>query len=289
MRNIIVDMHNENAAQLFSEILRDVGFCILVNHPVEKIKIHETYSEWKKFFNSPEKFQYIRSKKNGEGYVPMEVENAKGFSIPDLKEFYHYYKWGRQPKNIDTTSTIGLYDSLNSLGETLLNWLDENMPEEVSTTLSMPLKEMTKNSNRHLLRLLHYPPISDKTFGMRSAPHGDINLLTLLPASTESGLELLDKNGVWHPIPGERDSIIVNTADMLDLCTSGYYKSVIHRVTNPTDARTNKSRYAAPFFVHPRQDVDLKNGFTAGEYWTQRLKEIGLFYDFICIDNHQLK
>lgn len=133
------------------------------------------------------------------------------------------------------------------------------------------------------------PPISDKTFGMRSAPHGDINLLTLLPASTESGLELLDKNGVWHPIPGERNSIIVNTADMLDLCTSGYYKSVIHRVTNPTDPQTNKSRYAAPFFVHPHQHVDLKNGFTAGEYWTQRLKEIGLFYDFICIDNRQLK
>ena len=48
-----------------------------------------------------------------------------------------------------------------------------------------------------------------------------------------------------------------------------------------------KSRYAAPFFIHPRHDVDLKNGFTAGDYWIQRLKEIGLYYDFLCIEKNQ--
>lgn len=39
-----------------------------------------------------------------------------------------------------------------------------------------------------------------------------------------------------------------------------------------------------PFFIHPRQDVELKNGVTAKACWTQRLKEIGLYYDFLCID-----
>ncbi len=279
-------MYDNDAPKKFSALLKEIGFVVLVNHPIDKDDIYETYNEWKKFFNSQEKFEYIRGKHNGEGYVPREIENAKGYSTPDLKEFYHFYKWGRQPQNINTASTIRLYDALTTLGVNLLHWLDSNMPQELANQLTMPLTKMIEDSNRHLLRLLHYPQLPKHTVGMRSAPHGDINLLTLLPVSTAAGLELLDKQGNWQAVIGEANSIIVNTADMLDLATSGYYKSVIHRVINPTDVTMNQSRYAAPFFVHPRQDVDLKNGFTAREFWIQRLKEIGLYYNYLCIDQN---
>lgn len=288
MKNMIIDMENKNAGQLFSESLKKTGFAILVNHPIKKFEIDVTYFEWRKFFNSSDKFQYIRSRIDGEGYVPFEVENAKGFESPDLKEFYHYYPWGRQPKNIDTSSTMKLYHSLLNLGDTLLEWLDDNLPQKIFDQLSMPLKKMVKNSDRHLLRLLHYPPVEKKDSGMRSAPHTDINLLTILPASTASGLEILDNQGNWIKIPGKRDSIIVNAADMLNLCTMGYYKSATHRVVNPVNTEKNESRYAAPFFIHPRHNVNLKDGFTARDYWIQRLKEIGLYYEFLCINKNQL-
>lgn len=284
LKDIIVDMHDKNAPSLFSSLLHDIGFVVLVNHSISATELNDVYSEWKYFFSSNEKFQYIRGKNDGEGYVPLKIEHAKEFSIPDIKEFYHFYKWGRQPKNINTCSTIKLYDSLLALGEKLLGWLDQEMPKILVENLSMPLKKMIENSNRHLLRLLHYPPVNHSLKGMRSAPHTDINLLTLLPASTASGLELRDKNGTWHKVAIEKNSIIVNAADMLDLCTSGYYKSVIHRVNNPIANEMYQSRYSAPFFMHPRHDVDLKDGFTVREYWIQRLKEIGLYYDYVCID-----
>ena len=58
------------------------------------------------------------------------------------------------------------------------------------------------NDGNSVYRLLHYPAVAemDTSQSMRAAPHADINLITLLLGATDSGLELLGKDGEWIPV-----------------------------------------------------------------------------------------
>lgn len=57
---------------------------------------------------------------------------------------------------------------------------------------SIDLKDMIAQSEQTLLRILHYPPMTgdEEPGAIRAAAHGDINLLTVLPASNEPGLQV---------------------------------------------------------------------------------------------------
>ena len=152
------------------------------------------------------------------------------------------------------------------------------------------VKDMAVDGNT-ILRLIHYPPIPDDAHpaSIRAAAHEDINLITLLIDASMPGLEILDKEGNWLPVVTPKNSIIVDSGDMLQNLSNGYLKATTHRVTNPSDSRSR--RFSMPFFVHARSEVDLSPlpksielsggtpkypNITAGEYLHQRLKEIGL-------------
>ena len=130
----------------------------------------------------------------------------------------------------------------------------------------------------NLLRLIHYPPIdgSEEDGAVRAAPHGDINLLTILPSSTEPGLQLLSSNNEWIDGPFRKDYIIVNVGDMLQECSNHYYKSTIHRVINPEGIDASKPRLSLPLFLHPRNEVQLSERYLAEEYRQERYRELGL-------------
>lgn len=52
------------------------------------------------------------------------------------------------------------------------------------------------------MRPIWYPEIPEDMPGTRSAPHEDINLITLLPAATKTGLQILSRRGVGvGPLP----------------------------------------------------------------------------------------
>ena len=91
---------------------------------------------------------------------------------------------------------------------------------------------------------------------MRAAEHEDINLMTLLPPSPQSGLELLTREGEWRPIRAIEGQIIVDTGDMMSRITNGALPATTHRVVNPEGEP--EARYSMPFFVHPHVDAVLE-------------------------------
>ena len=112
---------------------------------------------------------------------------------------------------------------------------------------------------------------------MRAAPHEDINLITLLPAATAPGLEVMDVHNKWHSVTCDPGNIVVNVGDMLQMCTQYYYKSTTHRVVNPPADKEHASRYSMPLFLHPREEVHLSTEYTAIEYLNERLRQIGIY------------
>jgi len=272
-----VDLTGANAPELFTESLINTGFAVVGQHPIDMNLVDEVYAEWAEFFASDEKNQYEFDPQKQDGYFPYLSENAKDVEEKDLKEFYHLYSWGKYPKSL-SDKTKKLFNDLNKLAALLLHWIDENTPEEIRKTFSMPLHKMIENSPQTMFRIINYPPLkgNEHPSSIRAAAHEDINLITLLPAATASGLQVQDVNDNWHEVPLDPGMIAVNAGDMLQECTNGYYKSTTHRVTNPEGEDRKTARLSMPLFLHPNSEVKLSQKYTAGTYLKERLEELGL-------------
>ncbi|MBC3933038.1 isopenicillin N synthase family oxygenase [Undibacterium curvum] len=273
-----VDYRDPDAAKKFTESLHQTGFGVLTNHPLSQTLLNTIYQEWYEFFQTDAKHKYNYDTEKMDGYFSPKVsETAKGFAKRDLKEFYHVYPWGRVPSEVSNAARE-YYEQGNQLATELLQWVEDHTPADIKAKYSMPLSDMITDSDMTLLRVLHYPPLNgdEEPDAVRAAAHGDINLLTVLPAATQAGLQVLGKDDAWHDVPCDFGMLIVNIGDMLDEASQGYYPSTIHRVLNPTGEEAKKSRISLPLFLHPRPDVVLSERHTSGSYLQERLRELGV-------------
>ncbi len=282
--------------------LRDTGFVKVSGHKVTPGRVKAAYADVKAFFDLPEavKRQYLVPGTGGaRGFTSFGEEHAKDNPVGDLKEFWHVgqdnppggkFEGGLfpnlWPSEVPTfkASILGLYEDLEACAGTLL--------EALALYLGLPqrhLADMIVGGNS-ILRLIHYPALKDRYIegGVRSSAHEDINLITLLPAATESGLQLLDRDGTWYAVDGLEGEIVADAGDMLSRHVNLKIPSTTHRVVNPSSP--DSVRYSMPFFCHPRPEVVLdcpqelletgeRNRFepiTAHEFLMQRLREIGL-------------
>jgi isopenicillin N synthase-like dioxygenase len=280
--------------------LKDYGFIILEDHPVDHATVSRAYGLIHEFFQLPEatKRQYVCKEGGGQrGYTAFGVEHAKNSPFPDLKEFWHVGReivtnpemkkylpdnvWPTEIKEFKETF-LKLYNALDATSVVILDAL--GMALDVPQSY---FRSMLEDGNS-ILRPIHYPPL-DKNApknSVRSAAHEDINLITVMVGATASGLELLDRDGKWLPVKSNDKQLVVDSGDMLSRITNDVLKATTHRVVNPDDASTN--RYSMPFFVHPNPNTELKcipSCVGAGEKYPPinshewlmfRLKEIGL-------------
>jgi len=273
-----VDYQADNAAAQFVESLRNTGFGVLKNHPIPKELVESIYNNWQQFFNSDEKNSFLFNKETQDGYFPPSVsEVAKGHQVKDIKEYFHVYPNGRVPAQLEA-EIREYYRLASEFAAQLLSWVQQYAPAEVSQHFSIDLKDMIAQSEKTLLRILHYPPMKgdEEPSAIRAAAHGDINLLTVLPAANEPGLQVQTKEGGWLDVPCDFGNLIINIGDMLQEASGGYFPSTIHRVINPTGKASDKSRISLPLFLHPRPDVVLSERYTAQSYLDERLRELGV-------------
>jgi isopenicillin N synthase-like dioxygenase len=284
----------------------DTGFVTITNHGLSKELIDNLYQQVKTLFALPEdvKLQYEIPELAGQrGYTGKSKETAKGFTTPDLKEFWQIGQTvtdgdpvkSDYPDNIVVDElpsfndiTLEVYKKLELAGQHLL--------KAIAVYLGLPenyFEDKTHNGNS-ILRTLHYFPITNPEAlpddAVRAGAHEDINLITLLIGASADGLELLTRENEWFPVTAFGEDLVVNVGDMLQRLTNNKLKSTTHRVVNPPVELMKNSRYSVPFFLHPKLSVDLTclslcidenhpkqyTDMTAGEYLDERLREIGL-------------
>lgn len=294
-----VHQQKEFIEQLFLGI-KDYGFIILKDHGVSTELLAQAYSILQKFFSQSEavKLKYAKAHGGQRGYTPFGKEHAKDSPVMDLKEFWHvgqdispdhelakFYPANVWPDEVPDFKPVftQLYKSLEEAGKALLQAL--TVPLDVD---QFYFQNMVEDGNS-ILRLLHYPPIGQGVDPrcLRAAPHEDINLITILPAATASGLQLKDRDGTWLDVVAEKDTLIVDAGDMLARITNEVIPSTTHQVINTPEA-TVRSRYSMPFFMHPRPDAILSclpsckgagakyPDISSHDFLMQRLQEIGL-------------
>jgi isopenicillin N synthase-like dioxygenase len=288
--------------QILGESLVNTGFVKVDGHKVTKARVDAAYRDIEAFFALPEatKRAYLVPGTGGaRGFTAFGSEHAKDNPVGDLKEFWHIgqdnppggtfegdFMPNLWPAEVPAfkENLLGLFTDLEACAGTLL--------EAIALYLGLPqrhLADMITGGNS-ILRLIHYPALKERYIegGVRASAHEDINLITLLPAATESGLELLDRDGKWHAVDGLEGEIVADAGDMLSRHVNAKIPSTTHRVVNPKSPDT--VRYSMPFFCHPRPEVLLDcpaqllepgerrrfEPITAHDFLMQRLREIGL-------------
>jgi isopenicillin N synthase-like dioxygenase len=295
------DERQQEFVRKVGEALHDIGFFVLKNHGVDLELLQAAPSAAEEFFLLPhsEKISYeIPGLMGQRGFVSFGREMAKYETRPDLKEFWQI---GRDypsdsaeaqlsPPNIWPSQSPkfrqifgGMFAQMDACSQLLL--------EACALALGEPRERFASmaKGGESILRVLHYPPVKKGSIGVRSAAHEDINFITLLCQASSGGLELFTHEGKWLAVNAPREYIIVDTGDMMQNLTNGYFKSTTHRVVNPPDEFSR--RFSFPFFCHPRSECSLgplsscvqKTGgstlypnISAGAYLRQRLGEIGL-------------
>ncbi len=275
---VAVDFSAEGADEAFVASLRETGFGVLREHPLDPALVDRIYEAWTDFFASDAKYDFLFRRVEHDGYFPADVsEMAKGHAVRDIKEYFHYYPSGRCPEAL-RADLRRYYEAAEQVAGQLLGWVEKHAPEEVARRFSEPLSQMIQDSPSTLLRVLHYPRMTgeEATAALRAAAHEDITLLTVLPAASAPGLEVKARTGEWLPVPCDFGNLVVNVGDMLQEVTAGWLPSTTHRVVNPPGGTYEGARMSLPLFLHPRPEVVLSERYTADAYLQERLKELGV-------------
>ena len=272
----LVDFTSPEAPRIFSESMLESGFAVIGKHNISDSEISSFYQAWEHFFLYGEPEEFLSKGDDQAGYFSTDkAETAKGNNVQDLKEYFQYWPGTKLPSHL-TQLTQSFFTKMISLGLITMLWLQENTDSSLWHKIDRPFPEYLSKEHT-LLRVLRYPPIKGPLApkALRAAAHEDINLITLLPAADEPGLQLKSKSSdEWFPLEAPAGSIVVNIGDMLQELTDGSLPSTSHRVVNPKQEHAQNSRMTAPVFCPPHPELILSERYSAEDYLSERLKEI---------------
>src|SRR3989344_6706821 len=297
----------DKLVQTVGEAFRQIGF-LFVKFPKLTGLLPSVYPVFKSYFNLPKKIKRGKEREDvGHqiGYTPSFTESAlackKTSSKPEQKDAKECYFMRTElpsghpmkarfplsyPDNIwpdevpdMRPAMFELFHTLYACGTSILDLLNEYLdyPEG-------HLRENIQDSPTSL-RAIHYPPLAEEHIGniQWACKHTDINFITVLPVSTQSGLWVRRLDGVWIPGAPQENAAIVQIGDMLQWHPASFLKSAVHEVRPPNEP-TKEGRLSAALFIHPRSDLLLNPDWRggrfrpkiAGDFLQERIKAIGL-------------
>jgi len=307
------DLRSDECSTRIQQAFEEIGFVLIKTGYVTSL-LPRTYHEFKQVFNLPVE---VKAK-----YARPDLGHQRGWTPPFSEMGLACRKMGRDGKGLaDSKENWFMGPDLRRIDPNILArypfafaenvWPSEapgfkSVMQQLYATLQaygMKVLELLQPGYRSpeywrdlvtdaptVLRAIHYPPVSAEEVGniVWGCMHTDINLVTVLPASTKPGLWIRRRDGVWIPgnTPEAEGCIFVQVGDMLDYLTGGRFMSAAHEVRAP-EAPTTEGRLSAALFIHARPnavfDPDLSTAdkvfyprTTAYELLEERLKAIQL-------------
>ena len=201
--------HNWNCDHLgpcMAKDLMTIGFTAVKGAPYWEPLRDELEDKWHIFFMRwAESSRECISHTTGglkSGYFPLkDAERAKGRSTSDIKKYFHFFKDTEVPSFMKRC-TLAYFETMEEIGKLLLADIQRGLEGHLDRVPDF--EKMVDKSPNTMLRLLHYPMIDgeDADGAIRAAAHTDINILTVLPASSRLGLQIKSGDG-WIPVPSD--------------------------------------------------------------------------------------
>ncbi len=296
LQHLLTPATREASVKVLGDALARFGFVAIEGHGLPHEMLEGLYDASREVFSLDRDIKdrcIDPAEVRQRGYTGFGVEHAKDADVPDLKEFWHVGLElpddhperlnGMVPANIFPPEvpafqerSMALFHFMENLGLQILDAVGQWLGKDPSF-----FRTLVKDGNS-VLRIIHYPDVGEVPAGaVRAAAHEDINLITLLPASTRPGLELKTREGQWMAVTTPPGVIVCDTGDMMALLTAGKLPATTHRVVNPE--ASDGGRMSIPFFMHPHGDSILdpiEPGYAepvrTDDFLKERLRAIGL-------------
>lgn len=277
----------DDRVKAIGDAVRNFGFVALVDHGVPVDRFPGFYEVLRSVFDlGPDVLKKYENVSNGRqtGYSPVGTETSKGHKRPNQMQFWQMRRPGNVIANVWPTDKIPNFEAEALWLFQLLDSVSFPIFEMLARYAGVDDDYFTKmiRGGDSLLRMIDYPEPKDENDleDPGSGAHEDICLGTLLISSGQPGLEILTTEHGWLPVQNPPGSIVFNTGDMMQVHTNWHplfpdsctFPSTTHRVRRYAKTRRN----SAPFFVHPRGNVEMLPGLTAHEMLMKRLRQIGM-------------
>ncbi|MDC2963540.1 hypothetical protein OA067_01395 [Gammaproteobacteria bacterium] len=270
MKIPIIDLslvkQDETQLELVDNACRDHGFFLLVNHGMKK-EIEAMWEASSSFFaqTTEEKRQLCRTQRNPLGYFDKELTKKKR----DRKEVFDYMQprpgsadfnqWPKENKSF-RLACENFFDAASNAATKTLEVV--YMAYLAASDLNSELPGGDKRTST--VRFNFYPkadPLDEKErseelplgeFALNH--HTDPGILTLLFQDMVGGLQALSKSNGWINIAPQKDAIVVNLGDSMQVWTNDNYRAAVHRVL----MMDQSPRYSSPYFFNPARDMVLE-------------------------------
>ncbi|XP_033741783.1 2-oxoglutarate-dependent dioxygenase ecdK-like [Pecten maximus] len=251
---------------------RDLGFCYIKNHGIQKSLIDSMFATSKTFFEMPLEYKkkYRREPHVNSlyGWIPREAESLNPERPGDYKEAYNYTPWDGDE----------VLPDLDGFEETMKNFrvscetLSLRILDLMSLGLDLEDKQFLRKchayfgqrGNSSVLKTIFYPALPQNTDikpnQLRCGEHSDYGSLTLLFQDDAGGLEVRDLNGKYIPATPIPDTVLINIGDLMQRWTADRLTATKHRVVIPKEElRKMMNRQSIAFFIQPDDEVMIRS------------------------------
>lgn len=261
-------------AEGFVGALEEIGFAVLVGHGVDPALYDEVHDGIHRLFTTTPladkmRFRAQRFGSVSQGYFPIEETSEihpdlvegwvwcrRAFDIPQQRDgpFRPEDYW---PQAEDEP----LFRRLALEHEKLFKPIARAMFQGLGVDPHIYDQKLT--GTNFGLRLNYYPPMSadqDHSGAGRLLGHEDVDLFTILPATTVDGLQVWNhRSGKWVRLNPPYGSIIINTGDYMQRISNDRLPSTTHRVGKPSDrSHLSKARVSFPVAVYVWEEEILE-------------------------------
>ena len=262
----------------------EIGFLTVTGHGIAPEVIERAFERSQAFFDLP------RTRKDR--YHPTGPSRQRGYhgfatrglaytlgkeAPPDLRESYflgpvddHREHFRSVPGAADAYAPNIYPDEPAGTPEALVKiyrayeGLAADLLRILAVALGQPEDFFAGAIGRHfsILASHHYPPLDAPPAPgqLRTGAHTDYGALTIL-AMTEAdgGLEVRMPDGRWRPVHPPPGALVVNLGDMMARWTNDRWTSTLHRVGNPGELGSTRSRrQTIGYFMHPDFDATIE-------------------------------
>ena len=258
------------------------GFLAVTGHGVPVELMERMLDVSQQFFDLPteDKMTYrLEDVAANRGYAPFESESLS-YSLgvdsePDLFEAFNigrevvpagtspdaaktYFSpnvWPTAPADMREVY-LAYWDACEELGHTLCSIFAHalGLPHDYFESF-LDRTPSVMRANHYLQRDGHVPSESQ----LRMGAHSDYGSLTILLADRVAGLQMRDRNGVFHDVNPPADGFLVNLGDLLAEWTNDRWRSTVHRVVPPASKTPGSARRRSiAWFQQPNHDAVIR-------------------------------
>ena len=264
----VLDLRSTGFVPELRAAARDVGFFYLVGHGVPDSLGDALFAASRRFFALPEDRKLaiqMANTRHFRGYTRLGDERTGGrtdwreqidfgLEVPALDPAPADPPWLRLQGPNQWPAEVPELRPLVLEWHERLHGVAMRVLEAFALALGQPgdvFESCCNGIANQVIKTIRYPGRDVASDEQGCGAHKDSEFLTLLRQDRVGGLQVQGDSG-WIDAPPLPGSFVVNTGELLELASSGYYRATVHRVVAPP---SGVERLSLAFFLAARLDA----------------------------------